>query len=97
MIITKQLGLIPTWQMSDDPKVNTNLNPFVQYPEGMNQQTAQPVGYNPNWVSPANFISPPLAGLGMLDFFDSWAWRNRKWLVLGGGSLALLGVFSLLR
>lgn len=99
MILTRQLGLIPDWQFSADPKVNLHLNPYVTFPEGMNQTTPQPVGYDPNWHAPTNFVQPfPNAnGLGFLDFFDSWAWRNRKWLVLGGGALAALGVVSLLR
>ena len=36
----------------------------------------------------------PRADLGALDIFDSWAWRNRKWLVLGGLGLVGLGVLS---
>lgn len=34
------------------------------------------------------------AGLGAIDMFDSWAWRNRKWLILGGVGLLGLGVLS---
>jgi len=37
------------------------------------------------------------AGLGLFEIFDSWAWRNRKWLVLGGLGLGFVGVASLLR
>lgn len=35
----------------------------------------------------------PRADLGATTLFDSWAWRNRKWLVLGG--LGLLGLSAL--
>lgn len=38
------LGMIPSWQFSDDPAVNPKINPHVVYPEGMYQTTVQPVG-----------------------------------------------------
>lgn len=39
-----QLGMIPSWQFSADPGVNIKLNPNVQFPQGWNQRTVQPVG-----------------------------------------------------
>lgn len=84
MLISKQhdLGMIPAWQLSTDPSININLNPHVQYPEGMNQLTVQPIGPG---------MGPNLRGI---DLFDSWAWNNRKWLVLGGGALLGLALLS---
>ena len=39
------LGIIPTYQFSSDPAVNPfGVNPHVQFPEGWNQMTVQPVG-----------------------------------------------------
>lgn len=32
---------------------------------------------------------------GITDLFDSWWWRNRKWLVLGGVGLLGLGILGL--
>jgi hypothetical protein len=38
------LGLIPSWQFSQDPVQNPNLTPYMQMPPGMYQTTLQPVG-----------------------------------------------------
>ena len=83
MILARQgqgLGLIPSWQFSQDPEVNPNINPHVVFPEGYNQRTVQPVGA---------FWEPPTVNLGGLGLFDSWAWNNRKLIALGG--IGLLG------
>lgn len=94
MMIAKQegLGLIPAWQFSDDPAINPKINPHVQFPEGWNQMTVQPQGA---------FWQPPQVNLGGLGIFDSWAWNNRKPLVLGGlllfATAAIFGVGKFLR
>lgn len=85
-----QLGLIPAWQYSSDPGVNIKLNPNVKFPPGWSQMTVQSQGQT-------------VPGMGGLhdSVFDSWAWANRKWLVLGGvgllGSLGLVATVALLR
>lgn len=43
-------------------------------------------------ITMANWMQPR-ADLRGIDMFDSWIWRNRKWLVLGG--LGLLGLAAL--
>ena len=77
--------MIPSWQFSADPGVNIKLNDHVQFPPGWNQRTVQPVG--PAYVS-ARVAKPQLAGV-----FDSWAFQNRKWIILGGiGLIAAAGL-----
>lgn len=50
-----------------------------------------------------SYIAPTrsLMGPGLGSMFDSWAWNNRKWIVLGGigllGAAALLGAGALLK
>lgn len=43
----------------------------------------------------------PRADLKGIEIFDSWAWKNRKWLVIGGvglvGLAALAGLGAILR
>ena len=94
-------GIIPIWQMSGDPAVNIKLNPHVQYPPGMTQMTVQPVvGDINNWppqISARTWPNDNLQGPFDMGFFDSWWWRNRKWVLLGGIGLAAFGAFSLLR
>ena len=102
-----QLGIIPNWQFNADPGINIKLNPHVQFPAGMNQMTVQPVvGPIDQWPSTLSFRTWPdgrlvngqqLNGVFDVGFFDSWWWRNRKWLLLGGLTLAGVGVVSLLR
>ncbi len=41
-------------------------------------------------ITMANWMKPAAAGAGISGLFDSWAWTNRKWLVMGG--LGLLGI-----
>ena len=86
------LGLIPDWQYQGADRITPNNNPFVQFPQGWNQATVQPVGL----VSAREM---QLNGLnGNLGFFtDSWAWQNRSLIalgvvgVLGLGALAIVG------
>ena len=87
-----QLGLVPAWQFSSDPGVNIKLNPNVEFPPGWTQRTVQPVG--PAYAA-ARIAQPDLgrASRAMAGVFDSWAYNNRKWLVLGGlGLLAAAGL-----
>lgn len=83
--VQQGFGLIPSWQYSADPGVNIKLNPNVKFPPGWNQMTVQPA---------------PMQLSGM-EVFDSWAWLNRKWLVLGGvgllGAAGIVGAVALLR
>lgn len=76
------LGLIPSWQFDQNPNTNPLLNPHMQYPEGMYQTTMQPTG--------PYYSGPMLSGLGIDNPFDTWWWKNRKWIVLGTvGALAI--------
>ena len=82
------LGLIPAWQFDMHAANNPKINPHVRYPDGVTQQTIQPLG--PNYgVS------------GLASPFDSWAWNNRTLLVGGGvlalGAVVVAGVLSLLK
>jgi hypothetical protein len=85
------LGLIPSWQFQQGPS-NPLLNMGVKFPEGMHQSTVQPMG--------AYYSGPMLSGLGFepLDtvnaVFDSWWWRNRKWVVLGAVGALAIGIFG---
>jgi hypothetical protein len=91
------LGLIPSWQFSQDPAVNFNLNPKLSFPAGMTQQTSQPVAgalVSSNGVAGlgtpiARFINKP-AGVAGLGIFDTVWWQQRKWLA--GGLAALFGI-----
>ena len=47
-----------------------------------------------SWLQPAHF-SQQTQLQGVEELFDSWWWRNRKWLVLGGAGLLGLGVLGL--
>lgn len=92
------LALIPSWQFSEDPAVNINLNPHLTFPPGMNQLTVQPI----NNVVPSGDAN--LQGLGItmasyeqrgvgvkgLGVFDTWWWNNRKWIAFG--ALGVLGL-----
>lgn len=82
------LGMIPSWIFSGDPGINISLNPDVKFPSGWDQKTVQPYD--------GCQTHPDLAGV-----FDSWAWTNRKWLVIGGvgliGAALLAGAGALLR
>ena len=82
-------GMIPSWQYSLDPGINIKVNPNVKFPSGWTQTTVQP--YDGQQSHPD--LSGAFHGAGF-GLFDSWAWDNRKWLVLGGAGL--LGVAGLL-
>jgi hypothetical protein len=79
-----QLGMIPAWQF-DMTATNPKINPYVVYPEGMTQETIQPVG--PNY--------------GLANPFESWGWEHRKLLVGGTvvvlGAALLAGLVAVLR
>jgi len=59
------LGIIPSWQFSMDPAVNSKLNPFVSFPAGMTQTTIQPLG--PYYSGPEG----QLGGSGLGDVSDT--------------------------
>jgi len=90
------LGLIPSWQFSQDAKTNPALNPFVQFPEGMYQTTTQPVGpyFSSNMSGHRIALSGATPVTNVVDqtnaMFDSWWWKNRKPLMVGG--IALVGL-----
>lgn len=83
-----QLGMIPSWQLVSDPGVNIKLNPNVYFPDGWNQRTVQPQG---------SFYQPPPreAQPNLGSVFDSWAWQNRQWIVLGGVGLTAAALLAL--
>jgi len=85
MLARQGLGMIPSFQFSTDPRVNPGINPFVKFPEGWTQSTVQPVG---------RAMAPPASLEGLASIFDSWAWQNRKWLVLGGAGLLGLALLA---
>lgn len=95
------LGYIPSWQFSQDAQTNPALNPFVKFPEGMTQTTVQPVG--PYYATNMNGHSVSLSGTGALGaepvdqinaMLDSWWWKNRKLLMIGGIAALGLGIFG---
>mgnify|MGYP001207928555 CR=1 FL=1 len=104
------LGLIPSWQFSMDAKTNPALSPFVTYPEGMFQTTTQPVGPYYQTSAPTNMASnmsghrlslsdatPTTSAVDQTNaLFESWWWRNRKPLVIGGVALVGLSVAAAL-
>lgn len=97
------LGIIPSWQFSQDPAVNLNLNPHMTFPVGMNQLTVQPINnvvasgdsnLQGLGITMARYAQPGV-GVKGLGFFDSWWWNNRKWVAfgaLGALGLAVAGV-----
>lgn len=96
------LALIPSWQFSQDPVVNINLNPALTFPPGVNQLSVQPFN-NVVTSGDANlqgFGTPmaswlkPAVGVPGLGFFDTVWWQQRKWIVLGG--LGIVGLAGLL-
>lgn len=106
------LGMIPDWQFSSDPRINIKINPHLPIPApwAAGQRTIQPVGYVSNRVQGDPLAglgitqarwAEPRVGLGALEIFDSWAWKNRKPIAIAGvallGLAALSGVGVLLR
>jgi len=92
------LGIIPQWQFSQDPAINPGINAHLTFPVGMNQLTVQPI----NNVVPSGDASlqglgitmarylPPGVGVKGLGVFETWWWKNRKWIAFGSlGALAL--------
>ena len=51
----------------------------------------RPYGYGRRGVFHGLAIVPS-AGVQLSGVFDSWGWRNRKWLVLGGAGAVVLGL-----
>lgn len=84
------LGFIPAWQFNQDPAHNPAIV-NMQFPPGMFQTTVQPTG---------PYYNHQLAGLGIepLDtvnaIFDSWWWKNRKWIALGAVGALGLGILG---
>ena len=95
------LGFIPSWQFSQDAQTNPALNPFVKFPEGMHQTTVQPVG--PYYQSNMSGHRVDMSGTGALGLapidtvnavFDSFWWKHRKALVVGGIAVAGLAIIG---
>jgi hypothetical protein len=95
------LGLIPSWQFSQNAETNPRLTPFVKYPEGVYQTTTQPVG--PYYASNMSGHFMTLGGAKTLaaepveqinTVFDSFWWRHRKVIVVGGLTALALGVIG---
>jgi hypothetical protein len=90
------LNMIPDWQLSLDPAVNPKINQFVKYPAGVYQTTPQ--SWGPYYGDPKSVgVAGPqvkLLGLGFSNPFDSWGWRNRKWIALGGVGVVGLGILA---
>lgn len=85
-----QLGLIPSWQFSDDPAENP-LVTNMQYPPGATQLTPQPYG---TWMNgdPGVTCTSRLGGCAHNralagNPFNSWWWTNRRWVALAGVGL----------
>jgi hypothetical protein len=94
------LGMIPDWQFSLDPVVNPKINPFVTYPAGVYQTTPQSWGpyYGQTTNKSAGVAGPQIKlfgpALGFSNPFDSWGWRNRKWIAFGGLGVVGLGALA---
>lgn len=100
MILSKSLGMIPSWQINQSWAQNPNFNNHVTFPTGWNQLTPQPVG--------PNYGPPPEAGMNGLGHavMRRAYWRSRGVSGLGAfvmdnqtkfavGGLALAMVASL--
>jgi hypothetical protein len=81
------LGFIPSWQMA--------------YNAGPSAPTLNGLGFIPEWQFGYSAGPGPrtLTGLGdPLDtlnaVFDSWWWKNRKWVALGAVGMLGLGVLG---
>ena len=91
---TSGLGLIPAWQFSPDPRINSNLNPNVV--SFAPDSAALPI------AGTRLLPTAPPPGLGIeWPIIDSWWWKHRKALAVGGavlvGATALSIVSSILR
>lgn len=95
------LGLVPSWQFSQDPAVNPNINPYLVFPPGMNQLTVQPINnvvpsgdanLQGHFGTPiATYLKPAVGVPGLGNIFTSWSWTNRKWIAVGVASLLGVG------
>ena len=109
-LLDGSLGIIPDWQFSPDPKVNPNINPYVNIPAGWMSQSlpAQNGFLAPRapeagaQFMPANDAQKAALGYQMVEQlgaipnpFESWWWVNRKPLVIGGVVLLGLGAIAL--
>lgn len=76
------LGMIPSWQFSMNPAVNPKINPHVQFPEGVYQTTAQPLG---PWFNSGAQMS--LRGAGLQGISTNPA-VNAAWTIasIAGGA-----------
>lgn len=63
------------------------------YDTGPMSPTLQGLGFVPAWQFGYDTGPTPPTLQGV---FDSWAWQNRKLIVLGGGAIIGLGVLGLL-
>lgn len=98
------LGIIPSWQFADTNPPNFNINPHLTFPVGMNQLTVQPINnvvpsgdanLQGLGITMAQYATPGVGVKGLRGVFDSWWWRNRKWVAfgtLGALGLAVAGV-----
>lgn len=91
------LGLIPAWQFSPDPRVNSNLNPnVVTFPPD-----ASPMPGSIGFPMRAGAQLVPAQGPGSgvqlgLPIVDSWWWQNRKTLLIGTGVVVIAAVAATL-
>lgn len=67
------LGMIPSWQFSNDPAINPKINPHVVYPSGMYQTTVQPVG-------------PYFSGMNGLSGLNGLSGMSTLWWLLSAAS-----------
>jgi hypothetical protein len=92
------LGLIPDWQFSPDPRVNSNLNPnVVTFPPNASPVPGS-IGFPMRagaQLIPAQAAQAAGAQLG-LPIVDSWWWKNRKTLLIGTGVVVITAVAATL-
>lgn len=93
------IGVAPQ-RIQGDPLARSNgLTPWAIPPNQaisnaqQNVAGARVTGVDGLGITMANWL-PPRAGLRGVDVFDSWAFRNRKWLVIGGVGLVGLAVLG---
>lgn len=96
------LGIVPAWQFSPDPRVNPLLNPYANIPAGWASQSnpVQVAGIPTAGMTVTRAVAPvpsaqPQLGYQMVETlgiapFDSFWWQHRKKLIIGG--LAVLGL-----
>lgn len=93
------LGLIPAWQFSPDPRVNSNLNPnVVTFPPDASP-TPGSIGFPMRagaQLIPMQAASAAMAAQLGLPIVDSWWWKNRKTLLVGTGVVIVAAVAATL-